>query len=154
MAVVVTDEAFREAWENQEYRKLMNKLSRPFRGRLDPDDITSAQLQATWDSLRRPCGRRKFQSTLGTYCRWRLLKNLHRNRRNLVATTPDLNWVEDLPAQLPLELPGLSSELYKVLRCRYEGHTYKEIARLLQCSISTARTRVMEALEYVRCTLQ
>lgn len=144
---MITDEQFSVAWENKEYRKIMQSAMRRYRGIIPADEINSCKMIGLWESLKRydKTKGRKFTTYLYCGILMQCRKRLSRFEYitiDDVASYMDFNriYIRDCVDKLDVEHRELVYSRY------FEGMTLREIAKENDYSIETARRKIKKAL--------
>jgi RNA polymerase sigma factor (sigma-70 family) len=153
---MITDEQFSAAWENVEYRKIMQSAMRRYRGVIPADEMNSCKMIGLWESLKRydKSKGRKFTTYLYCGILMQCRKRINRFKYitlDVVASYMDLNKM-NLDAEMTREkvrdsVDKLDDELRDLIYSRFfDGKTLREIAKENGYSIETARRRIKKAI--------
>jgi hypothetical protein len=136
--VTVSNEAYEQAWSDAHNRRIIASVSRPYRDRLPPEEITFRGQIALFKCMKKheECRGNKFSTSLHRYVSWELEKGLRDYARE-TNRHPPLPSVEDFMLVAPNNglsvevrdcLMKMSNEYRLVLEQTYmEGMSLREI---------------------------
>jgi RNA polymerase sigma factor (sigma-70 family) len=158
----VTEEEFKEALQDKDNKKVMNKILSQYSNVIPSEDLEACGMDAVWRCLgyhKKEKGN-KFTTSLWRFVHWECCRQLKRIKRQNRLHTINFSTIEtqdtfEIPVIRDKEIESVREAVNSlnhhhkeyIQQFYFERRTLKEIATMQGCSKETVRTRIKQAIK-------